>query len=81
MDRAEQAIHKIFQQIFRQPNLVLGPNMEPKDIKGWDSMTQVRIIVAVEKELGIKFKASEVVNIKCVGDFYTKANEKLQAQV
>jgi acyl carrier protein len=37
-------------------------------VPGWDSLSHVRVLVAVEKEYGIRLKALEVLRLKNVGD-------------
>lgn len=37
-------------------------------VPGWDSLSHVRILAAVEKEYGIRFRALEVLRLKNVGE-------------
>ena len=37
-------------------------------VPGWDSLSHVRILTAVEKEFGVRFKTLEVLRLKNVGD-------------
>tara|TARA_B100000900_G_C19963042_1_gene466544 strand:- start:33 stop:260 length:228 start_codon:yes stop_codon:yes gene_type:complete len=41
----------------------------PEDIDKWDSITNVVIIVALEGELGTKFKLEDLEDIKTLNDF------------
>jgi acyl carrier protein len=36
-------------------------------VPGWDSLSHVRIIIAIEKNYGIRFKTLEVIRLKNVG--------------
>jgi acyl carrier protein len=45
-------------------------------IPGWDSLSHVRIIVAVEAEYGIRFSTREVLNLKKVGDLQDLVERK-----
>ena len=38
------------------------------EVPGWDSLSHVRVLVAVEKEYGIRLKALEALRLKNVGD-------------
>ena len=38
-----------------------------KDIKNWDSLAQVGIIILIEKKFKIKFSVKEVGNLKKIG--------------
>lgn len=37
-------------------------------VPGWDSLSHVRVISAVEAEYGVRFKSLEVLKLKNVGD-------------
>jgi acyl carrier protein len=46
------------------------------EVPGWDSLSHVRILSAVEKELGVKFKALEVMRLKNVGELQALVDKK-----
>lgn len=58
----------IFRRIFDDDRLVLTPTLTAKDVDGWDSLTHMSLIVAVEERYAIKFKLMDVVKFKNVGD-------------
>jgi acyl carrier protein len=70
-------ITPIFHDIFDDDDIVLSSELSAGDVEDWDSLTHIRLIVAVEKELSIKFSASEISNLLNVGDFVNLINEKL----
>jgi acyl carrier protein len=39
-----------------------------KDIKNWDSLAQVALIISIERKFKIKFSVKEVDNLKNIGD-------------
>ena len=45
-------------------------------VPGWDSLTHVRIIVAVEAEYGIRFKTVEVLRMRNVGELQALLTKK-----
>ena len=47
--------------------LELTPNMTAKNVEGWDSLAQIRIMVAIETEFGIRFETHEVAGLPTVG--------------
>jgi acyl carrier protein len=47
------------------------------DVPGWDSFAYVNFIVAVEAELGIKFRVADVEAFETVGDIATDAQRLL----
>lgn len=47
------------------------------DVPGWDSLSHVNIIVAVEEHFKVKFKSMEVLKLKNVGDLQKLVDLKL----
>ena len=45
-------------------------------VPGWDSLSHVRILCAVEAEYGVRFRTLEVLRLKCVGDLQTLVDAK-----
>jgi acyl carrier protein len=37
-------------------------------VPGWDSLSHVRVIIAIEENYGIRFKTLEVIRLKNVGE-------------
>jgi acyl carrier protein len=46
------------------------------EVPGWDSLSHVRILSAVEKEFGIQIRALEVIRLKNVGDLQRLVDSK-----
>jgi acyl carrier protein len=46
-------------------------------VPGWDSLNHTRIIMAVEAEFGIHFKAIEVIRLRNVGDLQALIDRKI----
>lgn len=47
------------------------------DVPGWDSLSHVNIIVAVEEHFKVKFKSMEVLKLKNVSDLQKLVDLKL----
>lgn len=71
MEKTEETLVKI-QEIFRKElkneDLVLSLETSAKDINGWDSLTHVVLIVAVESAFKKRFHSREIQNWKNIGD-------------
>lgn len=59
----------VFREVFDETDLVLKPEMTADDVDGWDSLSHIRLVLAVSKAFGVKFSASEVGGLKNVGEF------------
>jgi acyl carrier protein len=47
------------------------------NVPGWDSLSHVRILLAVEVEYGVRFSAAEVLRMTRVGDLQALVDRKL----
>lgn len=63
------SIQIIFREIFDDPKLMVLPTTSPNDIPDWDSVAQVKIVLAIEEAFGARFTTSEVAEFQTVGDF------------
>ncbi len=59
----------VFQDMFDDEALVLRPEMTADDVDGWDSLSHIRLVLAVSKLFGVKFSAADVGKLKNVGEF------------
>jgi acyl carrier protein len=48
-------------------------------VPGWDSLSHIQIIVAIEKDYKIKFKGIEILKIKNMGELQSLIDSKLPA--
>ena len=46
-------------------------------VPNWDSLNHINIILAVEKEFGVKFKGTEILKIKNIGELQKLVDAKL----
>ncbi|MDC0940804.1 acyl carrier protein [Candidatus Pelagibacter sp.] len=61
-------LNKIFVSYFNNKKISINEKTTSKDIKNWDSLAQVGIIILTEKKFKIKFSVKEVGNLKKIGD-------------
>jgi acyl carrier protein len=80
--RAE--LQEIFREVFDDPTLVLRDDMTAADVEGWDSVTHIDLLIAVERALGIKFATAEMSRLKepdqNIGSFVRLIEQKLEAR-
>ena len=62
------AVQNIFRDNFDDDSLVLTRETTADDIEDWDSLEQINLLTAIEKEFSIKFKLADVRGLKDVGD-------------
>lgn len=70
-------LSEVFQDVFEDDDLEINRQLTAKDVPSWDSLMHVTLVLAVEKEFGIRLSSSEVTNLKNVGDFIDLIEAKL----
>ena len=70
MDRAQiySKLAAVFREVLDEDDLGLKPETTADDVDGWDSLSHIRLVLAVSKAFGIKFSASEIGSLKNVGE-------------
>ncbi|EKX95632.1 acyl carrier protein [Selenomonas sp. oral taxon 138] len=58
----------IFQDVFDDEDLVITNESNAEQIEDWDSLSHIRLVVAIEKRLNIKFSFAELRDLKNVGE-------------
>ena len=71
-------LQPIFQDVFDDESLVVTNETSAADIEEWDSLAQIRLVVAIEKHFGIKFAFGELQNVSKVGDMINLIEAKKQ---
>jgi acyl carrier protein len=79
MDNSEilTKLQPVFQEVFDEDDLIVTPQMTADDVDEWDSLSNVRLMISIEVEFGIKVKASEVANLSHVGLLVDLISKKL----
>lgn len=67
-DNALERVQEIFKDVFDQRDLVIGRASSAATVDGWDSLTHINLVVAVEQEFGVRFALGELQELKNVGD-------------
>jgi|TARA_B110000914_G_C15036790_1_gene253445 acyl carrier protein len=61
-------LNKIFAAYFNNKKILINEITTAKDIKNWDSLAQVALIISIERKFKLKFSVKEVDNLKNIGD-------------
>ena len=61
-------IKPIFIKVFKNQSLKLTLNSSATNIKNWDSLAHINIVLNIERMFKIKFKISEIAELKNVGE-------------
>ncbi len=66
-----ETLNGVFREVFDDESITVGEETTAADIDGWDSLTHITLLDAVEDEFGISFAMKDVVEMKNVGDMVT----------
>jgi acyl carrier protein len=72
-----ETLNGIFRSVFDDDTLVIKPEMSANDIDGWDSLSHVNLILAVEQAFKIRFTQKELLGFKNIGDLHRGIEKKL----
>jgi acyl carrier protein len=78
MDNADivARLTPIFRDVFNDNTLVVTEGLNADDVATWDSLSNINMIVAVEKAFGAKFSIKDVRNLKDVGELIALIKRK-----
>ena len=67
MSDTRERLQAIFHELFDDSTLVLTDQTTAQDVEGWDSLAHINLIIAVEKQFGIRFATAEISRLKDAG--------------
>ena len=63
-----QELSPIFQDIFDRDDIVLTRELSADDVEEWDSLSNIRLFVAIEQAFGVRFTSEEITSLRNVGE-------------
>lgn len=61
-------LNEIFEDIIDEGPISLSDNSTTDDIDGWDSLTNIQLVVEIEKYYNIRFDSEEITKWRNVGE-------------
>ena len=79
MERKEilARVEDIFREELEQSDLDLTDETTAEDVEGWDSLSHVQLVAAMEEAFGIEFKSREILSWDNVGDLIDSIEKKI----
>jgi acyl carrier protein len=69
---------RVLRDLLMDDSILLKMDTRREDVPNWDSLIYINFIVAVEIELGVKFKVADVESFANVGEIVTGIRAMLQ---
>ena len=70
------SLTEVFRSVFEDNSIVLKPVMTANDVEGWDSLSHIVLILAIENRFKIKFNHKELLTLRNVGDLLRSIESK-----
>jgi len=71
-------LNDIFRDLFMDDRISLSDCTTAADVEGWDSLTHINVIIAVESAFDIKLDMAEVAELRDVGELVTRIEEAVR---
>lgn len=71
-------LNDVFRTVFDDETLDVDRDTTAKEVEGWDSLMHVKLVLAVEREFGVRFTSGDVASLKNVGELVDLVDSKLQ---
>lgn len=66
----------IFHDIFDNDSVQIRESLCAKDVPEWDSLSNVRLFVAIEQAFGVRFSSGEITGLQNVGEILELLTKK-----
>lgn len=73
-----ESLNEVFRKYFDDDDITVTDETTAADIEDWDSLEHINLLVAIEREFGIKFTMGETSEMKNVGEMVTAISEHLK---
>lgn len=70
-------VQSILRDVLNQDTLVISAETTAKDVKAWDSIAHIHIMLAIEEHFRIRFSTAEVTGLRNIGHLVTVIQRKL----
>ena len=67
-DEILKRLNEVFCDVMDDEKIVLSHSTNASDIEEWDSLNQIKIILACEKEFDVKLNVRDINMLESVGD-------------
>lgn len=72
-----ERLNDIFCEVFDDDDIKIAHEMTANDVDGWDSLSHVNLIVAIEGRFNIRFSQKELLSFKNVGEMLRCIESKI----
>ena len=70
-------LKEIFVDVLDNQDITIQNSTSAEEVEGWDSLTHIQLVVAIEKGFNIRFTSKEIQSWNNVGELVDSINAKL----
>lgn len=78
MEEIYARLREIFDDVFEGGAIEVRPDLTAKDVPEWDSLSHIRLILAVQKAFKIRFTAAQTAHLANVGELVDLISAKMR---
>ncbi len=71
-----EKLTEILRMVFENEDIIIHPETTANDVDGWDSLSHVNLILAIEEAFNIRFTQKELLKFKNINDLLTSIESK-----
>lgn len=72
-----EIVQEIVRDVIDEENITITEQSTANDVNGWDSLTNVEIIVSIERKFDIRFTSEEMIDWKNICEMIESINNHL----
>ena len=70
-------IQDIIRDVLGDETITIDQQSMAADVRGWNSLANVQIILSIEDTFGVEFSLDEMTSFHCIGDIIRTIEQKL----
>jgi len=74
-----ETLNQIFRMVFDDETIQVRSDMTANDVDGWDSLSHVNLITAIEAKFNLRFSQKELLSQRNVGNLIDDIERKIAA--
>jgi acyl carrier protein len=75
-----ERVRLVIARVFGDDDVVVTPSTTAADVEGWDSVSNIEVLVALEREFAVRFNTGEMATLANVGQLVELIEMRLRRE-